>query len=145
MHGPAALALPMAGDGGGWRRALLCAHLLAAAALLGWNPGWPTLAAALALCWLGLRAWRDARRPPATLAWDGQDWRHADQPVQAGVALDLGGWMLLRLTAAGGRRVWLPLSPAGCGAAWTALRATLYATPYVANPQAPRRQPGDPE
>jgi hypothetical protein len=130
MQGPAPVTLEAAGDGGLWRLAVGLLHAAAAAAVLAWRPGVATAVAAAGLLALGgwtLRAMARAGRPP--LSWDGQGWRHGAGPVHPQVALDLGGWMLLRLApGAGGSATWLPVSAAAAGGAWAALRAALYAS-----------------
>lgn len=142
MRGPAPLSLQAPADGGAWRRAWLALHLSAAAALLAWAPGAISAWAALGLLALGLRSWR--RMAPAAgpaLAWDGQAWRVGERAVQVRLALDLGGWMLLRLDGEDRARDWLPLSPARAGALWPALRAALYAT-ALPRPEAPAAPAG---
>jgi hypothetical protein len=76
---------------------------------------------------------------PTDLRWDGTRWlvaRHGApaqeaEPVDLDVALDLGGWMLLRLRAGapGTRRrvVWLPVERAALGADWHPLRCAVHA------------------
>ena len=84
--------------------------------------------------------------PAVTLRWDGQLWwlarvgrspraaAAAQADAVAGavdVALDFGGWMLLRfrpVAAAGRRRVprWLPAQRSGLEAQWHALRCAVY-------------------
>ena len=85
-------------------------------------------------------------QPALTLRWDGQHWwlarlgrsPRAGAAAQADpiagevdVALDFGGWMLLRfrpVAAAGRRRVprWLPAQRSGLEAQWHALRCAVY-------------------
>ena len=79
----------------------------------------------------GLVAWRaEVRRADEDLRWDGEAWSWGGVAVRPHVALDLGGWMLLRLTpgAPGLRGRWLPLSSRRAGPHWAALRAALYAS-----------------
>jgi len=84
------------------------------------------------------------RVPPAALHWDGRQWwlarmasgRDAAAAVDAmpgdiEVALDLGGWMLLRFTAqsrppSGPQSMWLPVQRRGLEAHWHALRCAVY-------------------
>jgi hypothetical protein len=79
--------------------------------------------------------WRLTRYAPQTLRWDGQAWWLDEAAQSVAVAMDLGGWLLLRLAPTG--RWWRPrylaLSRAHCGAQWSGLRATLYS----AHDQAP--------
>jgi hypothetical protein len=94
-----------------------------AAGLAGAAPGW---------------RWRPAA---AHLRWDGQGWSllpaGTATPVagRAAGAVDLDGWVLLRLDAAASRR-WLPLSRAAHRAAWHALRCALQARSVDADPLA---------
>jgi hypothetical protein len=94
-----------------------------AAGLAGAAPGW---------------RWRPAA---AHLRWDGQGWSllpaGTATPVagRAAGAVDLDGWVLLRLDAAASRR-WLPLSRAAHRAAWPALRCALQARSVDADPLA---------
>jgi hypothetical protein len=82
------------------------------------------------------------------LRWDGQCWFYgaasADgpelAPTELTVAVDLGGWMLLRLQADGGasrwsRTLWLPAQRRGHETHWHALRCAVYS---------PRPAPGGP-
>jgi hypothetical protein len=78
---------------------------------------------------------------PTDLRWDGTRWlvalhgapAQAAEPVELDVALDLGGWMLLRLrtgTAGAPRRVlWLPVEREALGADWHPLRCAVHAGP----------------
>jgi len=131
---------------GGLAMAAAVAALLAAlashseAAHPPWLPLWAWLALAAALlppaALLGARL---VARPVArALRWDGQAWwlGHAgmadERPIRAEVAMDLGGWLLLRLRPRGSawaRPRYLALGRAACPGQWTALRATLYAAP----------------
>ena len=134
MHGPAPVSLDPAGDGGFWRGLVALVHALAALTLLAWQPGgWPTLAA-LGVAVAGAWAWRQCSPSGSSrrLAWDGQGWEFDGHAVTPAVALDLGGWMLLRLRRDGSGAYWLPLSPARAGSAWPALRTALYAAPVQA-------------
>ena len=86
------------------------------------------------------------RVPAVALRWDGQQWwlaRLARSPraaaaaqIDAGageidVALDFGGWMLLRFCPVSGARrkpspQWLPVQRRGLEAHWHALRCAVY-------------------
>ena len=103
-------------------------------ASLGW-----TAAAVLALMVAALVLGRSLlRTPAASLRWDGQDWHleslgAAPRPTASGalsVALDFGGWMLLRFQAHEGsqrpRVEWLPVQRQGLEAQWHALRCAVY-------------------
>jgi hypothetical protein len=122
MQAPAALSRDGC-DGGAWRTAVALLHGLAAAAVLAWAlaPMW----AVLGLLVAGL-VWRVAATPSPRLVWDGRAWQLDGAEAQPAIALDLGGWILIRVHAAG-RRHWLPLSPAADPAGWVALRAALHA------------------
>ena len=134
MQGPAPVSLEAAGDGGRWRFATLGLHLLAAGALLAWQPVPVMLMPALLLALIGLLAWRaEATRPAPGLRWDGQGWWLGEDAVQPQVTLDLGDWMLLRLRLPGRVRAtaWWPLSARrvnAAGTSWPALRSALVAT-----------------
>jgi len=130
MRGHAPVSLEAAGDGGAWRWTLVGLHGLAAVVLGRWwpLPGGLLMAALVAL--VGLLVWRAERRQTAVaLRWDGQGWWWADQAVRPRIALDLGGWLLLRLMPAspGVTGRWLPLSGRRAGSNWPALRTALYA------------------
>ena len=119
---------------------------------------------------LGLAAWAGAmlavpalavsliRVPAVTLRWDGQQWwlartarssraaTAAQIDAAAGeidVALDFGGWMLLRFRPISAVRRersprWLPVQRRGLEAHWHALRCAVY------SPRpAPAREPAD--
>jgi len=89
---------------------------------------------------------------PTSLRWDSTQW-HLGAPGTAGdephtgrlaVAIDLGGWMLLRfehdLTRRWRRTTWLPVQRRGLESQWHALRCAVYcARPvegHVAGPHA---------
>lgn len=110
------------------------------------------LLVAAGLAWLGVlawRLWRQLRAPVSRLRWDGAQWwwrRELGDPERAMtvvVALDLDGWVLLRLTpwAASqtglsllARPVYLPLRARMFGMArWSLLHALL----ALAHPQGP--------
>lgn len=124
MQAPAAVSQD-GRDGGAWRTAGALLHGLALASVLAW-----AVAPAAALAAVPLVAVMLLRRPAAPaprLTWAGQVWQLAGVDAQPQIALDLGGWMLLRVPA-GQRTHWLPLSPAAAPAGWPALRAALYGT-----------------
>ncbi len=133
MHGPAPVSLEAAGDEGAWRHGVLGLHLMTATVLLVWRPELWTVAVAVALALAGVAAWRaDLHSARGRLHWDGQRWTLDECAVQPAVAVDLGGWMLLRLRRPGARfplwpPLWRPLSVRRAGAAWVPLRAALYA------------------
>ena len=132
-------------DGGVWRAVQLGLHGLAGASVAAWLAAQGGLAdagqalAAAAAGLLGVAAaalnLRRRGRDDGQLVWDGQCWRHgigADNaeavPGRVRVALDLGGWLLLRFDGVDGPARWLALSRGAAGAAWPALRRALVAT-----------------
>jgi hypothetical protein len=80
-------------------------------------------------------SWR--ARADGHLGWDGERWSWGGQPGLADVALDLGGWMLLRFCAEGGGRRWIAASRRATTGPWAALRAALYWPPPAAPVDAP--------
>jgi hypothetical protein len=82
----------------------------------------------------GWFAWR--AQAPGDLNWDGTHWQWQGIDGQAQVAIDLGGWMLLRFEALAGepagelsrgRRRWIAASRTASRGPWHALRAALHA------------------
>jgi len=123
---------------GVWRAAIAALAGAGVAVLLVW-----LLARSEPPPLLGLVAWVVAtlavpalaaslmRMPPITLRWDGQQWWVEANAGEIDVALDLGGWMLLRfrpISAAGHKRSpqWLPVQRQGLEAHWHALRCAVY-------------------
>jgi hypothetical protein len=112
---------------------------LVAAVAMQWGFGlgpWLASSALLGCAMAGL-GWRLTRCAPQTLRWDGQAWWLDEAAQGVAVAMDLGGWLLLRLTPTGGGWLWpryLALSRAHCGAQWSGLRATLYSAHVQAPP-----------
>jgi hypothetical protein len=133
---------------GFWRGAVIALAAVAAAALTAWLTtgeapigmaggfGAATaLAAILALTASLLRV------PACDLRWNGSTWtlaRKGAEPVTGAllVAVDLGGWMLLRFIPARPATlgVWLPVQRRGLESQWHALRCSVYA---------PQPAPGD--
>lgn len=124
------------------------AHLTAEASQNLWP--WAVAAAVcLPLLWL-TRPWT---RPGAVqLRWDQQCW-HVGPVGPAGgepwsgqlsVAIDLGGWMLLRLSPSpmAPWPTWLPVSRRGHRALWHALRCAVYSPPPQSAPDAMEADPG---
>ena len=140
-----------------WRIGVIGLSALAAATLAAWLAtrdeftalawqiatgagGATLLAASLAL----------ARIAPLSLRWDSRQW-HLGPAASAGaepwpgslaVALDLGGWMLLRFeheSASRRRRFsWLPIQRSGLEPHWHALRCAVYcARPVSGNDAGP--------
>lgn len=121
---------------GAWRVAGALLAALAGASAAAWaaghggaTPPFLILAAAAAACGAAVLAWRRGAVAPSALRWDGAVWRLGDREGRVIVALDLGGWALLRFQPAGGRPSWLPVGAAETGAAWHPLRCALHATP----------------
>jgi hypothetical protein len=130
---------------GVWRLAVVGLIVLAAAVLVAWLAsrdeftalGWQ-LAAGAAGTGLLASSLALVRIAPLSLRWDSQSW-HLGPAASAGdepwrgslaVALDLGGWMLLRFEhddAARPRRFsWLPIQRSGLEDHWHALRCAVY-------------------
>jgi hypothetical protein len=134
---------------GAWRAGVWLVALCAAAMPWLWAnaradlpPGW--VIGALALTSVAALAFgiRLARVPACGLRWDGQRWHLGPPAADADelrhgsleVAVDLGGWMLLRFVAEPPARravTWLPVQRRGLEAEWHALRCAVYA-PRVA-------------
>jgi hypothetical protein len=149
MHAPPPYQITLS-QFGFWRMG--CAVLVIVSSLA--TVAWASVSFRVHLGWLGLTsaAWAVAsmalllhavRLAPVSLRWDGQAWycgalATVGQEPQGGrlsVALDLGGWMLLRFVAEGARRpVWLPAQRRGHELAWPALRATVYCARPVSLP-----------
>jgi len=130
---------------GAWRGLVIALVAMMAAVLLAWlasRDEFTPLLLQLAVGALGLglmaAAVRLVRREPMSLRWDTQRW-HLGQASTAGdepwtgrlaVALDLGGWMLLRFdvdASSSGRRIhWLPIQRRGLEGQWHALRCAVY-------------------
>ena len=96
------------------------------AAWLGWQARWwegpPalqwTLAPAIAAVLGGWTWHRLQRSPERRLVWDGSAWTLDEAPAQVELMIDLGDWLLLRVTTtADGRALWLPLGFGGRGGA----------------------------
>jgi hypothetical protein len=99
--------------------------------------GWLALAAAVA-GGLATAAWMWHRQAPGLLEWDGERWRWAGCDGDARVAIDLGGWMLLRFSAAAAGHAWIAASRGQTKGAWTALRSALFSRrPADLAPDAP--------
>ena len=88
-----------------------------------------------------LAAMAVARQRAIELRWDGQNWqlgRGSGEPLIGvlGVALDLGGWILLRFTPTSSwMPFWLPVQRRGLEASWHALRCAVHAgQPSPENP-----------
>ena len=129
-----------------WHAMTLLLAVSGCAAMLAWwwaqpvpAPGWASAMAAIgALLSLASLAglWR---KPASTLRWDRQRWLvtrdgAAERAGELAVAIDLGGWMLLRFVPASDeagppwhRRVlWIALQRRGLETQWHALRCALY-------------------
>ncbi len=108
-----------------WSAAVAALTALSAAtgvAWAGWQAAWPpalqwALAAAIAAA-LGGWTWRRLeRQPQRRLVWNGSAWALDEVPANVELMIDLGDWLLLRVTtAAGGRALWLPLGFGNRGA-----------------------------
>jgi hypothetical protein len=109
---------------------MVAAPSAAAAVLVLWAAGhaafspWVALPAALLAAVLA--AWRWPTWA-AQLSWDGQSWQVDGQGGAMAVMIDLGPWLLLRLTPnAPQRPMWIPVAAVEPPAARHALRAALY-------------------
>jgi hypothetical protein len=140
---------------GAWRAGVLALVLAAAASMIAWlaardeAPPPAALAAwALGLFAVAALAASLLRMPAAALRWDASQWwlarpvpgaRRFDETAAAAgeieVALDLGGWMLLRFrpspavsAASSGapRAQWIAVQRRGLEAHWHALRCAVY-------------------
>jgi len=117
----------------------------------------PTLLATLPMVVLLITAWRLGARQAFSMGWDGTQWSWRRLPStgapvhgEVQVCIDLGGWLLLRLTAAAApaprRRPqvsWVALSEADLGGAWHGLRCALYSSRRMTSP-ATTFSPADP-
>ncbi|TXC65487.1 hypothetical protein FSC37_03400 [Piscinibacter aquaticus] len=125
------------------RVASLLLSMLALAVLLAWavtmasrgRAVWAGLALPMILAMASLAPWRS--QPEGQLAREAVGWRF--QPAAAGetatvgelvVAVDLGGWMLLRLRTEGAcwrtRDPWLAVSQRDMAGTWHAFRRAVY-------------------
>ncbi|MFT3817617.1 MAG: hypothetical protein QM750_08340 [Rubrivivax sp.] len=105
-----------------WSAAVAALAALSAATLVAWalwQAAWPlawrwTLALAAAVP-LGGWVWhRIERSPERPLAWNGSAWTLDEAPAHVELMIDLGDWLLLRVTTtADGRAHWLPLGFSG--------------------------------
>jgi hypothetical protein len=134
-------APPVSVDGptvGRWRWVQAALHALAAAALLAWGGrhlglGGMARGASVLGGAIGAKVgWIVCAANVARLRGTGRQWllrlpRSDDTPAAApGVRVDLGGWMLLRVDAAGMRARKLTVSRHAAGADWPAFRAAVY-------------------
>ena len=140
----------------GWRALLLLLATSACAVMLAWwwtqpapAPRWASAVAAIGalLSLAGLAgSWR---MPASTLRWDRQNWLVAchgasEKAGEVAVAIDLGGWLLLRFvpgiaesTPSGRRRTqWIALQRRGLEVQWHALRCALYSARPALQPRA---------
>jgi hypothetical protein len=130
---------------GAWRGAVLALLAAAAASLVAWllsaHASTPiVMLAVIGVTGSGLLAAAAGllRCRPSSLRWDTCQWHlgpastAGDEPAtgRLAVAIDLGGWMLLRfeheLTKPGRRSTWLPVQRRGLETRWHALRCAVY-------------------
>lgn len=139
------------------RAALAFVGTAAGAALLAWlvlwmrhAPSWSLAIAVGALCLaVGLAGFRLVPRA-ACLRWDGERWHlgpagKADRQTEStcgdiDVAVDLGGWMLLRFRPDAASRAvqrsrWLALQRWGLEHDWHALRCAVYSPRPALRPE----------
>ncbi|MGC4078212.1 MAG: hypothetical protein QM702_14480 [Rubrivivax sp.] len=148
MRHPPPVAVTCSG-GVPWRVVQTLLAALAAAAAAAWASAWladgrpSALIALVAALAAGLLAWRRAEPRPVDLVWDGAEWRADGTPCAAAVAIDLGRWMLLRLSLAQAPTRWLALDARETGPRLHLLRAALYcaAAPAASSPHAPPSRP----
>jgi hypothetical protein len=159
MHGSPPCAITVARFGA-WRTAVAVVALAALATLGAWLLASPlgedvwiragVAVAALATIALAASLWR---QPAFRLRWDGLAWTIASAagaaPESSGrmeVAIDLGGFLLLRFTPAGRSGPasirWLPVGRAGLEREWHAFRCALHSPqPDLVSSAAEPRQP----
>jgi hypothetical protein len=125
----------VASNAGAWRWIHIGLPALAAGVVVAWLLGLGEVdaigagaAAAVAAFAAGLLARRLAQPQPLELRWDGRVWLAGGEPVGVELMIDLGSWLLLRLSG-GRRRRWLAVPQHEAGSAWHGLRAALYAPP----------------
>jgi len=129
-----------------WRASAMLLAASASAAMIAWwcaqpvpTPRWVSATAVIGTllslaCGAGL-----CRMQALTLRWDRQNWLvirdgAAEQAGSLAVAIDLGGWMLLRFVPASTevgmpwrrRAVWVALQRRGLEAQWHALRCAVH-------------------
>ena len=136
---------------GVWRSAVFAVAATAIAAMAAWgglalangsNGSAPIAAIAAAMAILSaLLAMSLARVEPGTLACSDGGWtftsrRGGVERVESGtltVAVDLGSFLLLKLTSGDASRRWLPVQRRGLQADWHALRCAVHAPRPVAD------------
>ena len=132
---------------GVWNAALVLLAVTLICAAAGWLLTWHDPSAVLgrgvltALVLVGLGSvFGLVRRQPIVLRWDAQRWHVTDprcglndaEVSDVQIALDVGGWLLLKYRAEpsprhrGGRR-WIPAQRRGMEAQWHSLRCALHA------------------
>lgn len=156
MHAPPAFQVTVQRFGA-WHALLIGLALGVIGVLWAWcaagsyrlYPSIASLALAIGAC---RSLWSLGNVQPFSLRWDTQQWAvdeatargHEKHTGQLVVAVDFGGWMLLKFLPMGARRVspmcprWLPLQRSGHQASWHALRCTVHAArPSVEQAVAP--------
>ena len=119
-----------------WRVVRTLLPALAAVVTLAWGLGhaapqtsaavFAFAAASVALV-VAVPAWRSYPPHSVALRWDGQWWSADGSAGRLDVAMDLGGWLLLRLHPADGARPrWIAVTATEVGLALHGLRAALY-------------------
>lgn len=136
----AALPVAVKGCGGhAWRAVQVLLPALAVAALVAWGLGWaeaPAWPAGPASLTVGLAVWWCTKPASRELRWDGEAWSLDGEPGKLAVAMDLGGFLLIRLRPPGvWRDRWFAVAAAEAGAAWPTLRAALYSRPPETTPR----------
>ncbi|EGJ09939.1 hypothetical protein [Rubrivivax benzoatilyticus] len=139
MRHPPPVAVTCSG-GVPWRAAQALLAAAAAGCACAWlqahlGDGHPSPALALAAALLAAAtAWAGASPRPLALRWDGSAWMAADTPCRPEVAIDLGGWMLLRLRPARGPARWAAVAAGDAGGRWHGLRTALHARSAAPDP-----------
>ena len=144
----------------GWLVTLLWLAGALAAAGQGWHAGglaWPVLLTGGSVLLAGALAWWSWQHTPhGALRWDGGDWHWLPETRNPGafpepltappqIHLDLQQVLLLSLSQAGSRRVWLWLERAQSPMRWDDLRRAVLAdrqrTPNLADAVWPEKGP----
>ena len=131
---------------GVWRAVVLLLVASAGAAMLAWwwaqpvpVPQWASVVAAAGVLVSAASAAGLWRTPRTTLRWERQRWwvtreGLAERAGDLAVAIDLGGWILLRFVPEGAPTglawrcppMWIALQRRGLEAQWHTLRCALY-------------------
>ncbi len=94
---------------------------------LEWHAAWPVACVAALVAAGAAVRWAQRLSGEGELSWDGVQWHWQGRPAQAQAAIDLGDWMLLRLTHVAVAPSWIAAGRAATDGPWGALRAALHA------------------